>query len=208
VDFISEPSAIETKSMEIIEALLKDTFWKEKEGTVIKRIIHATGDPALAGLVEIHPDAVQAAFQVFSLGKKIITDVKMVRAGISLNNTREWGIEVYCCIDEPSVVKEAKEQKQTRAMVAMRHLSRFISGNMVVVGNAPTALMELINLINTDKVKPAVIIATPVGFVGAAEAKSALTGLTTPYITVHGTKGGSSIAASIVNALFKLYPGS
>jgi precorrin-8X/cobalt-precorrin-8 methylmutase len=205
VNFISEPRAIEIKSMAIIDQLLGAAFWREEEKVIVKRIIHATGDPDLARLVVIHPGAVQAAFAVFSAGKKIITDVKMVKAGINLNKTRKDDIEIYCAIDEPAVVREATAQKQTRAMVAIRHLAKFTTGNMVVIGNAPTALWELINLIKAGKVKPAVIIATPVGFVGAAEAKEALGRLTLPYITVHGTKGGSPIAVSVVNALYKLY---
>ncbi len=209
MNFISEPKLIETKSMAIIDQLLKvyqaSGKQREEEKVIIKRIIHATGDPDLARLVAIHPGAVQAALTVFSAGKKIITDVKMVKAGLNINKTRKDDVEIYCAIDEPDVVTEATAQKQTRAMVAIRYLARFITENMVVIGNAPTALWELINLIKAGKVSPAVIIATPVGFVGAAEAKAALGSISLPYITVYGTKGGSPIAVSIVNALYKLY---
>ena len=208
MNFISEPKLIETKSMAIIDQLLQADHAldkQEEEKVIVKRIIHATGDPDLARLVAIHPEAVQAAFTVFSAGKKIITDVKMVKAGLNINKTRKDDVEIYCAIDEPAVAKEAAAQKQTRAMVAVRYLAKFITENMVVIGNAPTALWELINLIKAGKVSPAVIIATPVGFVGAAEAKEALGKLTLPYITVHGTKGGSPMAVSIVNALYKLY---
>lgn len=209
MNFIREPKLIETKSMAIIDQLLQayqaSGKQLEEEKVIIRRIIHATGDPDLARMVAIHPDAVQAAFTVFSAGKKIITDVKMVKAGININKTGKDGVEIYCAIDEPAVVREATAQKQTRAMVAIRHLARFITGNMVVIGNAPTALWELINLIKAGKVTPAVIVATPVGFVGAAEAKEVLGSISLPYITVYGTKGGSPIAVSIVNALYKLY---
>lgn len=205
MDSLSEPLAIEKKSMEIIEELLGDIPWNNQEKLLVKRIVHATGDAALARLVAIHPEAIRAAFTVFSSSKKIITDVKMVKAGLNINLIRQEGIEIYCAIDNPLVIEEARTQKQTRARAAIKHLAKYIPGSMVVIGNAPTALAELVALIKADKVKPGVVIGTPVGFVGAAEAKLALSRLAVPYITVHGAKGGSTIAVSIVNGLYQLY---
>lgn len=202
MNFLAEPSAIEAKSMAIIEQLIGDFSFPEKE--IIKRVVHATGDPEMAALVEIHPEAVRAARQVFAGSKKIITDVKMVKAGISSRKTAQFGVAVYCAIDDPAVVKEAGEKRVTRAMAAISALAGLLTGSMVVIGNAPTALTELIRLTEAGRVKPALIVGTPVGFVGAAEAKSALTRLAVPYVTVHGTKGGSAVAVSIVNALLNL----
>ncbi|MEW6426341.1 MAG: precorrin-8X methylmutase [Bacillota bacterium] len=202
MNFLAEPRAIEAKSMAIIEQLIGDFSFPEKE--IIKRVVHATGDPEMAGLVEIHPEAVKAARQVFAGSKKIITDVKMVKAGINSRKTAQIGVAVYCAIDDPAVVKEAEEKRLTRAMGAISALAGLLTGSMVVIGNAPTALAELIRLTEAGRVKPALIVGTPVGFVGAAEAKSALTRLAVPYVTVHGTKGGSAVAVSIVNALLNL----
>jgi len=203
LNFLAEPRAIEAKSMAIIEQLIGDFSFPEKE--IIKRVVHATGDPEMAALVEIHPEAVRAARQVFAGSKKIITDVKMVKAGISSRKTAQLGVAVYCAIDDPAVVKEAEEKRVTRAMAAISALAGLLTGSMVVIGNAPTALAELIRLTEAGRVKPALIVGTPVGFVGAAEAKSALTRLAVPYVTVHGTKGGSAVAVSIVNALLNLW---
>jgi len=203
LNFLTEPRAIEAKSMAIIEQLIGDFSFPEKE--IIKRVVHATGDPEMAALVEIHPEAVRAARQVFTGSKKIITDVKMVKAGISSRKTAQLGVAVYCAIDDPAVVKEAEEKRVTRAMAAISALAELLTGSLAVIGNAPTALAELIRLTEAGRVKPALIVGAPVGFVGAAEAKSALTQLATPYVTVHGTKGGSAVAVSIVNALLNLW---
>jgi len=202
LNFLAEPRAIEAKSMAIIEQLIGDFSFPEKE--IIKRVVHATGDPEMAALVEIHPEAVQAARQVFAGSKKIITDVKMVKAGISSRKTAQLGVAVYCAIDDPAVIKEAEEKRVTRAMAAISALVGMLTGSLVVIGNAPTALAELIRLTEAGRAKPALIVGTPVGFVGAAEAKSALTRLTVPYVTVPGTRGGSTVAVSIVNALLNL----
>lgn len=201
MDFLTDPRAIEARSMEIIDGLLGGTTWTEKERPIIKRIVHTTGDADYARLVEIHPRAIDAALSALGAGRKIITDVKMVKAGISPRRTAELGCEVLCAIDEPVVVREAGKAGLTRAMLAMRRLAGAITGNMVVIGNAPTALLELLKLIKDGQARPAVVIATPVGFVGAGESKRLLARMDLPYITVHGTKGGSTVAACIVNAL-------
>jgi precorrin-8X/cobalt-precorrin-8 methylmutase len=202
LDFLTGPRAIEAKSMEIIEEVVKDYPFPEKE--IIKRVVHATGDPGLAGAVAVHPEAVRAAFAVFGGKKKIVTDVEMVRAGIRRLAGR-FGLEVYCAVGDPEVAREAREQGLTRAMVAVRKLAGMIEGGLAVIGNAPTALFELVRMVSDGELRPALVVGTPVGFVGAAEAKRALAGLDVPYVTVHGTKGGSAVAASIVNALLVLW---
>ncbi|MCL4516052.1 MAG: precorrin-8X methylmutase [Firmicutes bacterium] len=205
MDFLTDPRVIEARSMEIIDGLLGGTTWPEKERSIIKRIVHTTGDAGYARLVEVHPRAIDAALSALGAGKKIIADVQMVKAGISPRKVAELGSEVVCAIDEPVVVREAEKTGLTRAMLAIRRLAGAISGNIVVIGNAPTALFELMRLIEearkAGQPEPAVVIATPVGFVGAEEAKRLLAQMDLPYITVHGTRGGSTIAACIINAL-------
>lgn len=201
---MQDAAAIEARSMQIIDGLLGDLPRGKEEKAIIKRMVHATGDPDLAWLADIHPRAVQAACEVFARGGKIIADVQMVVAGIAARAAR-LGVEVLCAIGEPAVAREAAAQKQTRAMAAMRHLARDMTGGMVVIGNAPSALYELGHLVRAGQAAPAVIVATPVGFVGAADSKDALPALGVPYITVHGTKGGSPAAAAAVNALCRLY---
>lgn len=203
VNFLTEPQAIEARSRVIIDRLIGDLPFPEKE--IVRRIIHATGDAGLAACTEIHPDAVRAAGRVFTGGRKIIVDVQMVKAGIDSRKAEQLGLEIYCAIDDPAVVRKAREKRLTRAMVAINALAGLIPGNLVAVGNAPTALEELIRLTKSGEVRPALVIGTPVGFVGAAEAKKALTRLDVPYITVHGTRGGSAVAVSIVNALLDLH---
>ncbi len=203
MNFLTEPQMIEAKSMEIIGQLTGNFPSPEKE--IIGRVVHATGDPEMVELLAVHPEAVRAACRVFARGKKIITDVKMVKVGISAPKTAQIGVRVHCAIDEPAVVKEAKEKGLTRAMVAIRTLAEQSAGSMVAIGNAPTALWELIRLVQAGRAEPALIVGTPVGFVGAAEAKEALIRLGLPYITVRGTKGGSAVAVSIVNALLNIY---
>lgn len=203
VNFLTAPQAIEARSRMIIEQLIGDLTFPERE--ILGRIIHATGDPALASCTEIHPEAVRAAGQVFTGGKKIIADVQMVKAGINSRQAEQLGLEIYCAVDDPEVVEKAREKELTRAMVALKALAGLIPGNLVVVGNAPTALRELIRLTESGEVRPALVVGTPVGFVGAAQAKKALTRLDVPYITVHGARGGSAVAVSIVNALLELH---
>ena len=126
----------------------------------------------------------------------------MVRTGISKKTLAQYGGQVQCLIADSQVAAMAKEQGITRSMAAFRTFGHQLDGAVVAVGNAPTALFELFRLMEEEKVRPAVVIGVPVGFVGAAESKDLLAEKSNaPYITVLGNKGGSPIAASIVNAL-------
>lgn len=172
-----------------------------REQSIVKRIIHTTGDFNIAPLVKIHPQAVERGLAAIHRGCTIFTDVNMVLAGLNNKKLTEFGVQAICRIADPSVAAEATRTGQTRAMVTMRQAGA-LQGDIVVIGNAPTALFTLCAMIEQGEADPALVIGTPVGFVGASESKELLVSLNkVPYITVQGTRGGSTIAASIVNAL-------
>lgn len=201
------PEQIEARSFEIISELLPDLDRSRPEWPVIRRIVHATGDPSIAPLVRVHPLAIEAGRRALRSGCPIITDVTMVVAGIDRRAAAAFGCEVICAVAEPAVAEVAREQRTTRGAAAIRHLSSRLPGSVVAIGNAPTALFELLDALNAGLPAPALIVGTPVGFVGAAEAKAELTkrgDLDVPYITVEGTRGGSAIAVASVNALLRL----
>lgn len=202
MNIITEPRTIETKSMEIIDGLIGEVGSNSLEKSVIKRVVHTTGDPEVAGRVYFSDDACAAGVEALKAGASIITDVTMVMAGINKTRLGEYGGHVQCLIHDAGTIAEAKTLGVTRAMVATTRQAAEMNGNIVAIGNAPTALFQLLELIRDGKTKPALIIGVPVGFVGAAESKEQLIEeAPVPFITLRGTKGGSNIAAAIVNAL-------
>lgn len=201
------PEQIEARSFEIIAGLLPDLDQSRPEWPLIQRIVHTTGDPTIVHCLRIHPEAVEAGMHALRAGRPILTDVKMVAAGINRGVAARFGCEVICAVDDPTVVALAQVQHLTRSEAAMRHLSGRVPGAVVAIGNAPTALFALLDSLDAGLSPPALIVGTPVGFVGAAEAKRALmrradAGI--PCVTVEGTRGGSTIAAAAVNALLRL----
>lgn len=204
MEYITDPHLIEQRSMEIIRDLLKDSSLCPEEETIIFRVVHTTGDPNYASLVKIHPQAIKAGVNALRAGCHVFTDIKMVKSGINAKKLKSFGGEVHCAIDDPQVMSLAKSRGITRSMAAMLHFRERLNNNIVVIGNAPTALFQLLELMEKHGVKPALVIGTPVGFVGAKESKEKLMNCHIPYITVTGNKGGSTIAAAITNALLKL----
>jgi precorrin-8X/cobalt-precorrin-8 methylmutase len=155
--------------------------------------------------------AVEAAVNAITTGKSIITDVNMVKAGINAKVINRFGGKIICRIAEESVAQKAKESNKTRAITSMQESLTDISGGIVVIGNAPTAVFSIIDLIRREGVIPALVIAVPVGFVKAAESKEALMtfldnkkDIQIPYIVNIGKKGGSAVAVAIVNALINI----
>lgn len=202
MEFIKDPMAIEVRSFEIIKPHIEKLNLSEEETKIYSRIIHASGDVDYAPIIRIHPDVVESMKQALLKGCKIFTDVEMVRTGINKRKLASWGGSVECKIADPEVAAYAKEHGVTRSIAAMRSFGKELDGAIVAIGNAPTALFEVIRLMQEEGVRPAAIIGTPVGFVGAAESKAHLAEVSpVPYITVLGTKGGSPIAAACVNAV-------
>lgn len=205
MEFMNNPRAIEDRSMAIIEESLPELLELPlEERQVIKRVVHATGDTSYAGLVRIYPGAVTAGLDAIRAGCIIVTDVNMIRAGINRRRMEALGVKVSCYISDPQVAEEARREGLTRAMVAMHRAAAELDGGIAVIGNAPTALVALCDLIKRGEVAPALVVGVPVGFVGAKESKELLMNMAVPYITVPGNKGGSTIAVAVVNALLKL----
>ena len=198
------PEEIEKKSLKIVESELGNISVSGEEKEVIKRAAHATADVEFAKGIIFHPSAIGAGILAIESGSDIVTDVEMVKAGIRMKDLESFGNKILCFLNDEQVLKHAKLENIPRAVLAMRQAVPYINGNIVVIGNAPTALFELVNLIEQERVSPALIIGIPVGFVGAAESKNALRTVSVPYITNDGRKGGSAAACAIINALIKL----
>ncbi|MBQ7514819.1 MAG: precorrin-8X methylmutase [Schwartzia sp.] len=205
MDFIKQPMDIENRSMEIIAPHLSGLNLTEAETTVYSRMIHASGDVDYAPLIRLHPDAIAAAQAALQKGCNIYTDVEMVRTGIHKASFNRYGGRIECRVADPAIADMAKAEGITRSMAAMRSFGRDLAGSIVAIGNAPTALFEVLRLAEEENILPAVIIGIPVGFVGAADSKKVLAeNKLVPFITVEGTKGGSPIAAAAVNAIMYL----
>lgn len=201
---IEHPQAIVDESFEIIDRLVDLKSLPELHRPVIKRAIHATGDTEYAYNLIFHPQAVETGIHSLRGGKNIVTDVNMVKSGISKVPVEKFGGRIICKIADKSVIDDAKHCSKTRAIVAMQYSVSEMKDGIVVIGNAPTALFELMNLIKKGLAQPALVIGIPVGFVGAVEAKYALKDISIPYITNTNRKGGSAVAVSIINAIIKL----
>lgn len=209
MEFIKKPMEIENKSFEIISPYLKNLNLSEEETKIFSRIIHAAGDVDYAKIIKISDGAISAAKNAIQNGKNIFTDVEMVRTGINKRTLKKFGGEVFCKVADDEIKKFAAQEKITRSMAAMRNFGKNLNDSVVAIGNAPTALFEVLRLVEEEKIFPAVIIGVPVGFVGAADSKEKLVEQNKiPFITVEGTKGGSSIAVAAVNAILYLLDNS
>jgi len=202
MDFMTDPRRIEERSMEIIAPHLAGLALSAAEARIYSRIIHAAGDVDYANRIRIHPQAAAAAGRALKAGADVFCDVEMVRTGINRRRLAAYGGAVHCLIADPAVAAAAECEGITRAMAAVRAFGSRLDGAVVAIGNAPTALFEIVRLMAQKDIRPAVVIGVPVGFVGAAESKDILVAASpVPYITVAGPKGGSSVAAAAVNAI-------
>lgn len=198
---------IERRSFGIIDELLARMDQTRPEWPVIRRIIHATGDPAVVDFIRVHPRAVSAGIEALRAGRSIIADVNMVAAGISRRLADRFGCTIVSAIGDPGVACLARELEVTRSTAAITRLSTLLPGAVVAIGNAPTALFALLDYLAAGNLPPALVVGTPVGFVGAAESKAALVQYARedlPYITLEGTRGGSAVAVAAVNAILRL----
>lgn len=199
------PMEIEEQSMAIIEAQASGlALFSPAEREVVKRAIHTTGDLNFAQLIRFHPDAVTAAIAAIRAGRPVLCDVNMVRTGINAGRLAHFGMRAVCYIGDPEIVGAASRLGTTRAAAGISRACGEFPAAIVAVGNAPTALFALSELIDQGIYQPALVVATAVGFVGAAESKELLMQKGVPYIAVAGTRGGSAVAAAMVNALLKL----
>ena len=198
--------SIEDASMQMIEDEIGAHQYNEKEWPIVRRVIHSTADFDFADKNKIifHKDAIDSAMNALRNGCSIVVDVNGVIGGLNKQNPKDFRNNIVCNISDPEIMELAKKEGKTRSQVSMRAAISDIDGGVVAIGNAPTALMEVIQMVKEGTVKPALIIGIPVGFVCAAESKEELSKIEVPFITNIGRKGGSSSASAIINAIFKL----
>ena len=196
-----KPDEIEKLSFQIIDQEAGSHNFTNDQWAIVRRMIHTSADFEYKETIRFHKDAIKSGLDAIRQGKNIITDTNMARVGIRKMELAQYGAKVTCYMNEPRVHGTAKATGRTRAKVAVEMAAADMADGIYVIGNAPTALLGLIDLINDHKAKPALIVGLPVGFVNAAESKAALVELDVPFISNVGRKGGSNVAASVVNAL-------
>lgn len=199
------PGEIEKESFRIIAEELGPTSLDPATFTVVQRVIHATGDFSFTDSLRFHPAALTAGIAALRAGRNILTDVTMVAAGVNRKALGRWGGRVICRVGEAEVADRAGERGTTRAAMAME-MGLDDNIGIVAVGNAPTALVTIMAMMDQmpEAARPALVVGVPVGFVNAAESKELLLKKDYPFITSIGRKGGSPVAAAIVNALLRL----
>ena len=199
------PEEIDRESLRMVEASLPRSLdLRAPERYVVCRIVRAEGDPDIAATIRFSSGAVERGLAALAAHAAVITDVRMVEAGISRALLKRHGIATRCMIDAPEVAARAQREGTTRSVAALRELAPHLNGAVVAIGNAPTALLALLDLVDAGQVSPALIIGMPVGFVACPESKDELMRRSAPYITIPGRRGGSSAAAATVNALLDL----
>lgn len=198
---IVEPAEIEKRSFEIIEKRLDGRKFPENRRDIIKRVIHTTADFDYADNLKFSEGAVTAALEALKGGADIVADTNMALSGINKKSLAALGGTAHCFMSDGDVAAAAKSRRITRAMVSMEKACGLKKDLIFAIGNAPTALIRLHELIDAGKVKPKLVIGVPVGFVNVIEAKRLTMEGETPYIVSKGNKGGSTVAAAICNAL-------
>jgi len=199
-----KPNEIEKLSFTIIDKEAGLHEFKPDEWSIVRRMIHTSADFGCMKSVRFHPGAIRAGIRAIQAGKNVITDTEMLRAGIRKKSLEKFGGSAMCFIGEPEVTDASKNSGTTRSHEAVNHAVKHMEGGICAVGNAPTALLRLIELIREGRARPALVLGFPVGFVNAAESKALLAELDFPHITNKGRRGGSNIAAGVVNALIIL----
>ena len=202
MDLITSPSEIEKKSFEIITEQLTGRYFEPENINVIKRVVHTTADFDYVDNLVFSDGVVKYAKKLINSGAHIVTDTQMARSGINKAVAAQKGCDVHCFIDAPEIIATAQAGGYTRARAAVDHAVKLLKNPIIfVVGNAPTALIRLYELINTNVFSPALVIGVPVGFVNVIESKEMILMLDIPHIIAKGQKGGSNVAAAICNAL-------
>ncbi len=196
-----KPHEIEAKSFAIIDGEAGPHNFSPDEWKIVRRMIHTTADFEYMEMVRIADNAVAAGIKAIQNGCTVITDTNMARTGIRKDLLAGFGSRCECLMADPQVAAQAKEKGLTRAHVAVEKAAHMMENGIYVVGNAPTALLHLLDMIKKKEANPALVVGLPVGFVNAAESKAALMETDIPYISNVGRKGGSNVAASVINAL-------
>ncbi|WFF72731.1 precorrin-8X methylmutase [Proteiniclasticum sp. QWL-01] len=197
---ILDPLDIEKRSFELIEQELPHPL-DEQLAPIIKRVIHTTADFEYADTLSFSATALESGLAALRAGETIVTDTNMVKAGINRTALQQLGCEAVCYMADEAIAQEALEQGMTRATLSMDRAARLQGHPILAIGNAPTALIRLAELIREGRIAPALIIGVPVGFVNVVQSKELIMQSGIPYIVARGRKGGSNVAAAIVNAL-------
>lgn len=198
---------IEHDSFAIVDNEVGAHNYTTDQWHIVRRMIHATADFEFNGLAQFHPDAVEAGIKAILQGAPVVADVEMICVGLSKPRLSHFGVNTHHFIADEDVITKAKAENTTRAVQAMRkaHQLGLLENSIIAVGNAPTALLEVIRLIKEENLKPAIIIGIPVGFVSAAESKAQLAQLdSVPWIISEGRKGGSTLVVSAIHALLAI----
>jgi len=196
------PAEIEQASMAIITEEMGEWAGEEEALPVVKRVVHTTADFDFVQALRFSEGAVARGREALRRGVTVVTDTAMAAAGISKTAASRWNVPIVCHMAEPDVREEAEMRGTTRAVISMEHAALETPDAIFAIGNAPTALIHLCELIRRGLAKPSLVIGVPVGFVNVVEAKEMLTATDVPQIVAMGRKGGSTVAAAIVNALF------
>ena len=200
--------AIEHDSFAVIDAEAGPHSYTDEQRPLVRRMIHANADFEFNGLTAFHPDAMQAGMHaVLKGGTPIVADVEMICVGLSKPRLQHFGLSTHHYISDEDVIEAAKAADTTRAVQAMRKAQRLgkLDGAIVGIGNAPTALLEIIRLIREDGVRPALVVGMPVGFVSAAESKDLLMTVNeVPWVAIKGRKGGLTLVVAAIHAMLSL----
>lgn len=194
------PRDIEKRSFEIITKELNGKILEDEKAPIIKRVIHTSADFDYADNLCFSENVVQNTLEAILRGACIVTDTQMGRSGINKKSLAKFGGDSYCFMSDEDVALKAKENKTTRATASMDKAALLDKELIFAIGNAPTALIRLYELIKEEKLRPALIIGVPVGFVNVVQSKELIMSLDVPYIVAKGRKGGSNVAAAICNA--------
>jgi len=204
-DFIQDPKTIEQQSMTIIDNILGQKEIDPAIRPMVKRVIHTTADFDFADITVVSPRALPRFREAFTRGNcPVVTDTRMIAAGISRRLLEPYGSEVACFVDTDRVQELARDKGITRSMANIRVAAEQYPGGIYLIGNAPTALFELLRLVGAGSMDPALVVGVPVGFVGAEEAKEDLMQTDLPYVCTRGRKGGSPVAVAVFHALLQL----
>lgn len=200
--------AIEHDSFAVIDSEVDCHDYSAEQWPLVRRMIHANADFEFNGLTVFHPDVMQAGLAaVLKGGTPIVADVEMICVGLSAPRLKHFGMSTQHYISDPDVIEQAKAEETTRAVQAMRKAHRLgkLDGAIIGIGNAPTALIEVVRLIREEGAKPALIVGMPVGFVSAAESKDLLMTVNDiPWVAIRGRKGGSTLVVAAIHALLGL----
>jgi len=202
-------AAIEARSLAIIDAEAPAHHFPTAEWAVVRRMIHSTADFAIADCVRFSAGAIQAGMAALRAGAPIFTDSNMIRAGLSLTRLQRVSStyrqeRIFCHVADPDVAAQSHAAGLPRSLFAVRRAGAALDGAVAVFGNAPVALLELNRMVVEDGLRPALVIAMPVGFVHVSESKQELMGLPVPWIATEGRRGGSTLAVAVIHALCEL----